>query len=609
MCGIVGYIGQRKAYPILIKGLKRLEYRGYDSAGVALISDNRQLNVYKAKGKVSELETFVAQKDISGSIGIAHTRWATHGEPCSVNAHPHYSSSERLALIHNGIIENYHELTEQFHLEGQLVSQTDSEVAARVLDALYDGDPLKAIQKLQELIVGSYGFCILFDDQPGSVYAIRRVSPLVASYTHAGAIIASDLTALIPYSNQYFVVPEDKIVRLTPYKVHVYNMDENFTKVYPEIMTVNWNMDAAMKNGYPHFMMKEIHEQPEAMKNTILPRISKGLPDFSDDKIPDEIFKDCNQIHIVACGTAMHTGMVARALMEPILRIPVTVTIASEFRYEQPLIDEHTLVLIISQSGETIDTLAALRLAHEYGSKTLAIVNVKGSTIARESDYVLYTHAGPEIAVASTKAYSVQLAALYMISCRMALVRCKFTEKQAMDFLSDLLDVIPAMETMIAQEEMIKGVVSHIIQSPDAFFIGRGLDYAFSLEGALKLKEISYIHAEAYAAGELKHGTIALISDQVPVIAIATQEHVFSKTISNIREVKARGAFVILLTKEGSVVDDNLADIRIRIPDVDDRFTVFPIAVVLQLIAYYASLGKNLDVDQPRNLAKSVTVE
>lgn len=295
--------------------------------------------------------------------------------------------------------------------------------------------------------------------------------------------------------------------------------------------------------------------------------------------------------------------------MEPILRIPVTVTIASEFRYEQPLIDEHTLVLIISQSGETIDTLAALRLAHEYGSKTLAIVNVKGSTIARESDYVLYTHAGPEIAVASTKAYSVQLAALYMISCRMALVRCKFTEKQAMDFLSDLLDVIPAMETMIAQEEMIKGVVSHIIQSPDAFFIGRGLDYAFSLEGALKLKEISYIHAEAYAAGELKHGTIALISDQVPVIAIATQEHVFSKTISNIREVKARGAFVILLTKEGSVVDDNLADIRIRIPDVDDRFTVFPIAVVLQLIAYYASLGKNLDVDQPRNLAKSVTVE
>ena len=606
MCGIIGYSGPLDASKILLDGLSGLEYRGYDSAGIGLCMEDTSICIAKKVGKVKNLREYCAA-NIHGTAhsGIGHTRWATHGGVTDANAHPHRAG--KVTLIHNGIIENYHELTEQFHLEGQLVSQTDSEVAARVLDALYDGDPLKAIQKLQELIVGSYGFCILFDDQPGSVYAIRRVSPLVASYTHAGAIIASDLTALIPYSNQYFVVPEDKIVRLTPYKVHVYNMDENFTKVYPEIMTVNWNMDAAMKNGYPHFMMKEIHEQPEAMKNTILPRISKGLPDFSDDKIPDEIFKDCN--HIVACGTAMHTGMVARALMEPILRIPVTVTIASEFRYEQPLIDEHTLVLIISQSGETIDTLAALRLAHEYGSKTLAIVNVKGSTIARESDYVLYTHAGPEIAVASTKAYSVQLAALYMISCRMALVRCKFTEKQAMDFLSDLLDVIPAMETMIAQEEMIKGVVSHIIQSPDAFFIGRGLDYAFSLEGALKLKEISYIHAEAYAAGELKHGTIALISDQVPVIAIATQEHVFSKTISNIREVKARGAFVILLTKEGSVVDDNLADIRIRIPDVDDRFTVFPIAVVLQLIAYYASLGKNLDVDQPRNLAKSVTVE
>ncbi len=608
MCGIIGYSGPLDASKILLDGLSGLEYRGYDSAGIGLCMEDTSICIAKKVGKVKNLREYCAE-NIHGTAhsGIGHTRWATHGGVTDANAHPHRAG--KVTLIHNGIIENYHELTEQFHLEGQLVSQTDSEVAARVLDALYDGDPLKAIQKLQELIVGSYGFCILFDDQPGSVYAIRRVSPLVASYTHAGAIIASDLTALIPYSNQYFVVPEDKIVRLTPYKVHVYNMDENFTKVYPEIMTVNWNMDAAMKNGYPHFMMKEIHEQPEAMKNTILPRISKGLPDFSDDKIPDEIFKDCTQIHIVACGTAMHTGMVARALMEPILRIPVTVTIASEFRYEQPLIDEHTLVLIISQSGETIDTLAALRLAHEYGSKTLAIVNVKGSTIARESDYVLYTHAGPEIAVASTKAYSVQLAALYMISCRMALVRCKFTEKQAMDFLSDLLDVIPAMETMIAQEEMIKGVVSHIIQSPDAFFIGRGLDYAFSLEGALKLKEISYIHAEAYAAGELKHGTIALISDQVPVIAIATQEHVFSKTISNIREVKARGAFVILLTKEGSVVDDNLADIRIRIPDVDDRFTVFPIAVVLQLIAYYASLGKNLDVDQPRNLAKSVTVE
>ena len=333
------------------------------------------------------------------------------------------------------------------------------------------------------------------------------------------------------------------------------------------------------------------------------------MPDFSDDGIPDDLFADCSQIHVIACGTAMHTGMVAQAIMEPVLRIPVTVTIASEFRYQDPLVDDKTLVIVISQSGETIDTLAALRLAQEYGARTLSIVNVKGSTIARESDYVLYTHAGPEIAVASTKAYSVQLAALYMIACRMAYIRGKYSREEAVRFLTDLLDAVPAMETMLTQADFIKGIVTHIIQSPDAFFIGRGLDYAFSLEGALKLKEISYIHAEAYAAGELKHGTIALISEKVPVIATATQQHVFSKTISNIREVKARGAYVILLAKEGSIIDSSLADVIIRIPDLDDRFTVFPIAVALQLIAYYASIGKNLDVDQPRNLAKSVTVE
>lgn len=608
MCGIIGYSGPLDAQKILLEGLAGLEYRGYDSAGIALCMEDSSISLAKTVGKVKALKEYCSEHltGISHS-GIGHTRWATHGGVTDDNAHPHRAG--KVTLIHNGIIENYHALTEQFHLQDKLISQTDSEVAAWVLDALYTGDPLMAIRELQSLLEGSYSFCILFDDQPGAVYSIRSVSPLVASYTRSGAMIASDLTALIPYTNQYFVVPEHHIVKLTPYKVHVYQLDDEFSKVYPEIMTVNWNMDAAMKNGFPHFMMKEIHEQPEAMKNTILPRINKGLPDFSEDNIPDEVFTSCNRIHIVACGTAMHAGMVARAVMEPILRIPVTVSIASEFRYEEPLIDGNTLVIIISQSGETIDTLAALRLAHEYGSSTLAVVNVKGSTIARESDYVLYTHAGPEIAVASTKAYSVQLAALYMIGCRMALVKGCYTKKQTTDFLSGLLDAIPAMETMLAQKDSIRQMVTHIIQSPDAFFIGRGLDYAFSLEGALKLKEISYIHAEAYAAGELKHGTIALISDKVPVIAIATQQHVFSKTISNIREVKARGAFIILLTKEGAYVDDNLADIRIRIPDIDDRFTVFPIAVALQFIAYYSSLGKNLDVDQPRNLAKSVTVE
>lgn len=608
MCGIIGYTGPLEAQKILLEGLAGLEYRGYDSAGIALCMEDSSVQVIKKVGKVKNLKEYCG-KQVSGSAhcGIGHTRWATHGGVSDINAHPHHAG--RVTMIHNGIIENYHALTDQFHLEDQLVSQTDSEVAARVLDTLYEGDPLAAIRSLLGLLEGSYSFCIMFEDRPGTIYAVRNMSPLVAASTSAGSLIASDLTALIPFTHQYFVVPEQHVVKLTPYKVQVYALDEEFSKVTPELLTVSWNTEAAMKNGFPHFMLKEIHEQPEALRKTILPRISKGLPDFSDDGIPDDIFEKCNRLHIVACGTAMHAGMVARALMEPVLRIPVTVTIASEFRYEDPLIDEQTLVIVISQSGETIDTLAALQLAHQYGSVTLAVVNVKGSTIARESDYVLYTHAGPEIAVASTKAYSVQLAALYMIACRMALVRGKYSKEQAVNFLAELLDVIPAMETMIERKGSIEKLVSHMIQSPDAFFIGRGLDYAFSLEGALKLKEISYIHAEAYAAGELKHGTIALISDQVPVIAIATQQHVYAKTISNIREVKARGAFVILLAKENAVVDEQLADVQIRIPDVDDRFTVFPIVAVLQLIAYYASVGKNLDVDQPRNLAKSVTVE
>ena len=605
MCGIIGYTGPLEAQKILLNGLSQLEYRGYDSAGIALVAPDSKVRVIKTVGKVANLrECCKSETDVS-HCGIGHTRWATHGGVTDENAHPHKAG--RVTMIHNGIIENYHHLTQKYGLEDELVSQTDSEVAARVLDRIYDGDPLTAISRLLEELEGSYGFCIMFEDHPGEIYSVRNVSPLVAAYTLSGSLVASDLTALIPYTRHYFVVPEKTIVRLSAYKIQLYELDG--TQIQPEIMEVNWDMDAAMKNGFPHFMMKEIHEQPEAMKKTILPRLTKGLPDFGDDGIPDDLFTFCDKIHIIACGTAMHAGMVARAMMEPLLRIPVLVTIASEFRYEEPLIDEKTLVLVISQSGETIDTLAALKLAQTYHARTLAIVNVKGSTIARESDYVLYTHAGPEIAVASTKAYSVQLAALYMIGCKMALSRGKYSTTEAADFLSDLLDAIPAMETMLEKKDQIKALTSHLISKPDAFFIGRGLDYAFSLEGALKLKEISYIHAEAYAAGELKHGTIALITDEVPVIAIATQDKIFAKTVSNIREVKARGAFVILVTKEGAQVGEGIADIHIQIPNLDDRFTVFPIAVVIQLIAYYASLGKNLDVDQPRNLAKSVTVE
>lgn len=605
MCGIIGYTGPLDAKKILLESLAQLEYRGYDSAGIALFDSYSKIHLLKTVGKVANLKKYCGDDQFTSHCGIGHTRWATHGGVTDVNAHPHRAN--RVTLIHNGIIENYHQLTMQFQLEDKLISQTDSEVAAWILDSFYDGDPKAAINKLLDCLEGSYGFCIMFDDKPGEIYAVRNVSPLVAAYTHSGALIASDLTALIPFTKHYFVVPEHQIVKLTPYKVVVYG--QNDERIEPEMLEVNWNLDAAMKNGFPHFMLKEIYEQPDALKNTILPRLNKELPDFTDDGIPDDLFRDCNRIHIIACGTAMHVGMVGRAIMEPLLRIPVMVSIASEFRYEQPLIDEKTLVIIISQSGETIDTLAALRLAQSYGSKTLAIVNVKGSTIARESDYVFYTHAGPEIAVASTKAYSVQLAALYMINCKLALVRGIYSKQEASVFLSDLLDAIPAMETMIEQKDSIKAMVTHLISQHDTFFIGRGLDYAFSLEGALKLKEISYIHAEAYAAGELKHGTIALIAQDIPVIAIATQNHVFAKTISNIREVKARGAFIILITKENAVVNGDLADIHLQIPNLDDRFTVFPIAVVLQLIAYYASLGKNLNVDQPRNLAKSVTVE
>ena len=606
MCGIVGYTGAKQAAPLLLEGLSKLEYRGYDSAGVATRDGDAPVQLVKAKGRLKVLsEKINGGLALPGGCGIGHTRWATHGGVTVENAHPHQAG--RVTMIHNGIIENYHQLTADFELEGKLISQTDTEVAARVLDALYDGDPLASLRRFQPLLKGSYSFCILFSDHPGEIYALRNVSPLVAAYTHSGSIVASDLTALIPYTKKYVVVPEDRVVKMTPYRMAFY--DENGHEIQPEILEVNWDTDAAMKNGFPHFMLKEIHEQPDAMKNTILPRLTRGLPDFSEDGIPDQIFADCSQIRIVACGTAMHAGMVARAIMEPLLRIPVLVSVASEFRYEDPLVDSRTLAIVISQSGETIDTLAALRLSKKLGASVLSVVNVKGSTIARESDYVLYTHAGPEIAVASTKAYSVQLAALYMIICRMALVRGKMTEQDGCAFMSDLLDVIPAMESMIQRKEEVRQLVRPLVDKPDAFFIGRNLDYAFSLEGALKLKEISYIHADAYAAGELKHGTIALIADQVPVVALATQDRIFSKTISNVREVKARGAYVILIAKESAAVDEGLADVCIRIPDLHDRFTVFPIAVVLQLIAYYASLLKGLDVDQPRNLAKSVTVE
>lgn len=605
MCGIIGYTGINPAQNILIEGLAKLEYRGYDSAGIALTNEDNTISIRKKTGKVAELSKYCNQELSNSSCGIGHTRWATHGGVTDTNAHPHKVG--QVALIHNGIIENYHELIEKYNLADKLVSETDSEVVAALLDSLYDGNPIETIKQSVKYLTGAFALCIMFADKPGVIYAIRNVSPMVAASTSGGSFIASDLVALIEYNKEYFIVPEYSILTMTTEGITIQDLEGN--TVEPELLSVNWDIESAQKGGYPHFMLKEIYEQPEAIRKTIASRIRDGVPFFEDDGILDNLFAGINKINIIACGTALHAGMVFKTMVESQIRIPVVASIASEFRYEEPIIDEHTLVIAISQSGETIDSLEALKLAKSYGSKTLSVVNVKGSSIARESDYVLYTHAGPEIAVASTKAYTVQLAALYLIACKIGLVNGRFTNEQAIEFIKELQNVIPTVENTLEMNDIVKNIANQIKDTPDTFFIGRGLDYTLSLEGSLKLKEISYIHAEAYAAGELKHGTIALITEDVPVIALATQSKVYSKVISNIREVKARGAFVILLSKDENITDTSICDVHVTLPNVPDTFTVFASAVILQLIAYYTSDAKGLDVDKPRNLAKSVTVE
>lgn len=604
MCGIIGFTGNEPAKDIIIGGLERLEYRGYDSAGLALLS-NDQIQVRKRTGKVEELRKLCEAEKMPATCGIGHTRWATHGGVTDVNAHPHRVG--KVVLIHNGIIENYRQIVTEYGLADQLVSETDSEVVAALLNKFYEGDPVKAIKKTVKVLSGAFALCIMFQDIPDTIYAIRNVSPMVATSCERGSVIASDLTALIEFSKEYFVVPEYHILTLKKDGIEIQDLKGN--KVTPQMLTVNWDITSAQKGGYPFFMLKEIYEQPDAIRNTIAPRINQELPDFTEDGIDDAIFKDCKRISIVACGTAMHAGMVGKHLIEKKLRIPVHVDCASEFRYKDPIIDEETLTIVLSQSGETIDTLEALKLAKNRGSKVLSIVNVKGSTIARESDYVLYTHAGPEIAVASTKAYTVQVAAMYLIACRIGLVKGLITEHDAKRFMTKLTNASNIVEETLKCADDIKRVADHIKFATDTFYIGRGLDYTMSLEAALKLKEISYVHAEAYAAGELKHGTIALISENVPVIALATQEDVYAKVISNIREVKARGAYVVLVSMDEEVNDPSICDQHIRLPKMDSEFTSFATAVVLQLVAYYTSEAKGLDVDKPRNLAKSVTVE
>lgn len=607
MCGIIGFTGYSEAKNVLLEGLAALEYRGYDSAGIAFFH-KESIKTIKTTGKVSSLSDKVAQTlETDSTCGIGHTRWATHGGVSDTNSHPH--TFGKVTLIHNGIIENYHELELELAEEGKHpVSQTDTEIAAMLIDSLYEGDAVAAIKKAITRLDGAYAFCILFEDEPEVIYCLRNGSPLVACHSREGSVIASDMVALIKYSKEYFVLPEMHIARLTKENITVTDLNDEV--ITPKMLYVNWDMTAAQKGGYPHFMLKEIHEQPESLRSTIMPRIkNKQLPDFIGDDIPDKIFDGINRILITACGTAMHAGLVGKVIMEKLLRIPVTVEIASEFRYQDPIIDKNTLVITISQSGETADTLAALRLANEHQATTLSVVNVKGSSIARESDYVLYTHAGPEIAVASTKAYTAQLSCLYLIAYHFAYIRGTITEAECITNTEELLAVIPAVEKTLSLSEDIKKICENLTQKEDLFFIGRGLDYALSCEGSIKLKEISYIHSEAYAAGELKHGTLSLVTEGVPVIALATQSRIYNKMISNIKEVKAREAFVILITNGNATADTSIYDYHITLPELADNMAPFTAAVVLQLLAYYTSVHRGLNVDQPRNLAKSVTVE
>ncbi|MFU0827838.1 MAG: Glutamine--fructose-6-phosphate aminotransferase [isomerizing] [Lachnoclostridium sp.] len=607
MCGIIGFTGYTEAKNVLLEGLAALEYRGYDSAGIAFTANNR-IHTVKTVGKVSTLrEKVESVKDINSTCGIGHTRWATHGGVSDINSHPH--TFGKVTLIHNGIIENYHELELELAAQGKYpVSQTDTEIVAMLIDSLYEGNPIDAMKKAVARLDGAYAFCILFEDEPEVIYCIRNGSPLVACHSKEGSIIASDMVALIKYSRDYFVLPEMHIARLTKDNITVTDLNDNV--ITPKMLHVNWDITAAQKGGYPHFMLKEIYEQPESIRSTIMPRLmNKQVPDFSNDGIPDVIFDGINRIIIIACGTAMHAGLVGKVLMEKLLRIPVTVEIASEFRYQDPIIDKNTLVITISQSGETADTLAALRLAKEHGATTLSIVNVKGSSIARESNYVLYTHAGPEIAVASTKAYTAQLSCLYLLAYHFALIRKTITKAECIASIKELQNVIPAVEKTLALADDINKISLNLKDKEDLFFIGRGLDYALSCEGSLKLKEISYIHSEAYAAGELKHGTLSLVAKDVPVIALATQSKTYNKMISNVKEVRAREAFVILITNGNTKVDSSIYDYRITLPELSDNLTPFTTAVVLQLLAYYISVHRGLNVDQPRHLAKSVTVE
>lgn len=608
MCGIVGYIGKKQAAPILLDGLSKLEYRGYDSAGMA-VYDGSRIQIQKAAGRLKVLdEQTHGGAAMPGTIGIGHTRWATHGAPSDDNAHPHYNQDETIAVVHNGIIENYLKLRRKLEAKGcTFRSQTDTEVVAMLLGYYYKGDPLEAIVKVMHRVEGSYALGILFADHPDVVYSVRKDSPLIVGQSAQGCFCASDVPAVLKYTREVYFIQNEEIAVLSGEKIVFYNIDGE--EIEKEAKTIEWDINAAEKGGYAHFMLKEMNEQPKTVSDTLNPRLKDGRIVIEELGMSDEEIRALRKIHITACGSAYHAGITGKYVFEGLARIPVEVDLASEFRYRDPIIEENTLVIIISQSGETADSLAALREAKKRGALTLGIVNVVGSSIAREADRVMYTLAGPEIAVATTKAYTAQLIALYLLAMKFAQIRGRLSDDACAGMIKDLKAIPAQIQMLLANKEDIQRFANRYLAARDIFFIGRGIDHAISLEGSLKLKEISYIHSEAYAAGELKHGTISLIEEGTLVTAVVTQEDLYKKAISNIVEVRTRGAFVMAVTNEDNTQIEKTADYVIYIPKTNRYFTNSLAIIPLQLFSYYVSVGKGLDVDKPRNLAKSVTVE
>ena len=607
MCGIVGYIGQNEAAPVLIKGLKKLEYRGYDSAGIAVFGDG--IHVVKTKGRLADLDAKVqAMGGVKGQVGIGHTRWATHGAPSDVNSHPHTSMNGRISVVHNGIIENYLQLKAELEEKGYVfASETDTEVVAQLFDYYYDGDMVDTLIRVIGRIRGSYALGILCNEKPDEIVAVRKDSPMLVGIGENENFIASDIPALLEYTKDYYLLNDNEIVVLKKDSITILDLDKN--EIKKDIYNVTWDISAAEKGGYDYFMMKEIMEQPKAFKATISPRIVDGEIKLDNIKYTDEDIRNINRIHIIACGSAWHAAIVGKYVIEDYARIPVEVDLASEFRYRNPILDKNDICIIISQSGETADTLAALREAKRQGIRILAIVNVVGSSIARESDDVLYTWAGPEIAVATTKGYSTQVALMYLLAMKFGQARGHLSAEEVKKLTAELELVPSYIEKLLTMDEELKELAKAHAHANDVFVIGRGIDYAVALEGSLKLKEISYIHSEAYAAGELKHGTISLIEEGTLVVAIATQDPLYEKLVSNVKEVKARGAYVVAIAKEGNTEIAEVADKVIYIPQINDKFTASLNVIPMQIFSYYVAIERGCDVDMPRNLAKSVTVE